>query len=282
LLPIQGFASKVTPSHVYQRTEFLRLVLEEHDLLDTQLYETIQSDEALRHPRHVMQKVWKCHTIFSKILKQKNIEVSPMPKLFSVREVRPSDVKNGVDHLIDEILKLGAVEIEEPVFVPARVPNDVYNNLKRICRAVRMEIIPSDVHQVARAVNDNLDKIAQARGYDTDVSVKEFQGKIPADVYKKTLDLLTELRLLALNPDFAIPGGVLIPAELSGKIEPQDVLTVMNESLAETNAIKYSLGIREHMTLPPYQEGKVPSDVFAQIERAHNIVLILLEKEDYK
>lgn len=277
---LQGQASDITPSHVYQKTELLRVILLKQDLLDTHLYESIKGDDSLRHPRHVMQKVRKCHTIFSKILRGKDIESSPIPELFSVREIRPSDVENGVSHLIAEISKLGHKDVTEPKFVPGKVPNDVYNNLKRICRAVRAEIVPSDVYQAAVAVNENLDKIAGARGYEIAETYGKFQNKIPRDVYRETVEFLEDLRLLALNPDFAIPGGVLIPNIVpSGEIRPDDVLTVMNESLAETDAIKYSLNIREHMTLPEYEEGKTPSDVFSQIDRAHSLVRFLLEKE---
>ena len=53
----------------------------------------------------------------------------------------------------------------------------------------------------------------------------------------------------------------------------------MNDGMAETNAIKYTMGVRESSELSSYQEGKTPSDVFSQIERAHRIVKTLLEKE---
>lgn len=278
--PIMSLATEITPSHVYQKTETLRQILDEADVLETRLYEETLEDEALRHPRHVMQKVRECHTILSRLLEQNKIKVDDLPDLFSIREVRPSDVENGVNHLIKNARKLTPGNTVDALYVPGKVPSDVYNNLKRICASTRAEIIPSDVFQVVKSVNENLDKLMQVRGYDIEISYQSFENKIPADVYQKTWEFLEDLRTLALNPDFAIPGGVIVPNQVPGhEITPQDVIALMNDALAETNAMKYTLGVREKSILPEYQDQKTPSDVFSQIDRAHNVVKTLLQKE---
>ena len=284
--PSIGFAQsspqkvKITPSHVYQSTEELRLKLQAFGLLDMQTYELVKPDTVLRHPRHVIQKVRECHQLFSKILLARNIEPEPLPDLYSLREVRPSDVKNGVGHLVREIEKLGQTESIEVPFIENKLPDDVYNNLKRICRAVTVDIVPADVYQVAAAVRVNTEKIANNRGYKLDIKEKKFTSKIPADVYQETWLFLDDLRLLALNPDFAIPGGVIMPNKQDkDDIEPHDVIALMNNALSGTNAIKYTLGVREKTDLPGFEKDKTPSDVFREIHHAHIIVKRLIELE---
>ncbi len=282
ILISQAFASEITPSHVYQKTEVLRLSLQQLNFLDTQRYDAVRADRSLRHPRHVMQKVRECHTIVSKLLSQQNIDAQPLPEPFSLREVRPSDVKNGVDHLLQEVQSLegGVVEVQQVALENGKVPSDVYNNLKRICAAIQVDTTPSDVYQIALAVNDNLDKIMRLRGYDLDVPYEDFEGKVPGDVYQETFSFLIDLRILALNSDFSIPGGVVVPNEvLQVNIVPQDVISLMNDALAETDAMKYTLGMREVTALADMQAKKKPSDVFSQIHRAHNVVRMLIEKE---
>ena len=274
-------AAEITPSHVYQKTEVLRLALQEQGLIDTHRYEMEEKkDNALRHPRHVMQKVRECHTTLSKILKDKNIDAHPLPNLFSIREVRPSDVYNGVDHLIQDVLRLSEAPAPSFKFEQGKVPDDVFVNLKRICTSIHSEIVPSDVFQIAKAVNNNLDIIIRARGYEFSVPYSNFEDKIPGDVYKTSQAFMEDLRKLALNSDFAIPGGVIVPEYApEGTVIPQDVIALMNDALAETDAMKYTLGVRELTVLPQYQDGKTPSDVFIQIDRAHTLLNILLKKE---
>lgn len=276
-----AYSADITPSHVYQKTELLRLTLQKQGLIDTQRYENEKKDKALRHPRHVMQKVRECHTILSKLLTNKGIKAEPLPDLFSVREVRPADVLNGVDHLLAEIQRLDKnIKVAPPALQPGKVPDDVYNNLKKICAATRADITSSDVFQAAQAVNINLNKLAKIREYDIDIPYHSYQGKIPADVYKEAWQFLKDLRLLTLNPDYAIPGGVILPNEIPNKdVLPKDVIALMNDALAETAAMKYSLGVREHITLPEVKEGKTPSDVFSQVNRAHRVIQFLLREE---
>ncbi len=145
----------ITPSHVYQSTEEFRLQLENLGLIDNSIYESAQPDRALRHPRHVIQKVRECHTILSKILLARGLELEPVPGLFSSREIRPADVRNGVQHLLKDVEKLGEKTSEPVPYVEGKLPGDVYNNLKRICEAVNVETVASDVYQVVLAVLKN-------------------------------------------------------------------------------------------------------------------------------
>jgi len=270
----------ITPSHVYQKTEVLRLKLNDLNLIDMQMYEAEPADVALRHPRHVMQKVRECHQIISKVLIAKNIQPDPVPGLFTVREIRPLDVKNGVEHLLAEVDKLGASNITGVPFEEGKLPDDVYNNLKRICYAIAVDIIPSDVYRVAVAVRENMDKIARSRGYEINLTQEQFDSKIPRDVYEETWKFLDDLRILALNPDYAIPGGIIIPnKQIDSETYPGDVIALMNDALAGTHAIKYTLGIGEQSNLPKNQPDKTPSDVFGVIYNAHLMVKKIIELE---
>jgi hypothetical protein len=279
-------AAGITPFDVYQKTEVLRQTLEDGNLIDTENYEAEPDDKELRHPRHVIQKVRECHMMLSKILRAEGVSITPLPDLISVREVRPADVLSGVESLIKSANEIGIETKHDQPLTETQVPRDdvlpvdVYNNLKRICRSVKTQIEPSDVYRVAVAVNQNLDKVVASRGYTFETEYHVFENKVPADVYAETKKFLKDLRQLALNPDFSIPGGVVFSQDiLKTDILPQDVMGLMNDAVSETQAIKYTLNIREHAEFPPYAGGMKPSDVFSQIERAHRAVKALLERE---
>lgn len=284
---------KITPADVYHATENLRVQLDSLNLLDLSAYNAVPLDTGLRHPRHVMQKVRECHTIISKLLKEKGLEADTLPDLFSFREIRPQDVKNGVEHLIEEAGRLGtAAGLSDDVTVKDKnknkLPVDVYNNLNRICHSVPVTIEPSDVYQIASTVLDNIKVIARSRNYDYEADIDNnvrHSVKIPKHVYQETWSFLKDLRELALDPDYAIPGGIIMPPlQPAGEIQPKDVMNLMNDALSGTDAIKYSLGVREKTILPALEEGKTPTDVFDKIYRAHVIVrgLKLHEKRSYE
>lgn len=282
ILPVQSHAN-ITPTDVFQKTEIFRLKLDNLDLLDHDAIEE-QDVHVLRHPRHVIQKVRECDTLLAKILTQHEKRSAPLPDLFSVKEIRPSDVLAGVEHLLSEVEKLGDVDVDAPKFAGEKLPSDVYKNLQTTCRALKTKIVPSDVFQMAEAVNERLRTIFSLRGYEASIAFEHFQDKNPADVYIKTLDLLYDLRQLAYNPDFAIPGGVVFSQyrPLEEDVRPQNVISLVNDAFAETNAIAYTLGYRDHVVLPAYKEGKTSSDVFSQIHHAHEMVKFLIEKEGYE
>ncbi len=271
----------ISPTDVFQKTEILALKLDVLGLLNHAEQGMVDSTDMLRHPRHVMQKVRECHTLVGKILVQKGHSPEKLPDLFSVQEIRPMDVLSGVNHLIKEVDRLNPPAIKIPKIKDQKVPGDVYANLNKICRSLDAEIIPSDLFQIAVGVNERLDNILTLRAYDNSFPLKVFADIKPIDVYLKTLSFLTDLRLLALNPDFAIPGGIIFrnykPVEED--IKPQDIMSLMNDSFSGTSAISYTLGYRDHVLLPSYEDHKNFSDVYAQISRAHDVVRFLLIQE---
>lgn len=271
----------ISPTDVFQKTEILALKLEALGLLKHIEQDMVDPTNMLRHPRHVIQKVRECHTLVGKILIQKGYNPEKLPDLFSVQEIRPIDVLSGVNHLIMEVDKLSPPEIVIPTITDQKVPGDVYTNLNKICRSLDAEIVPSDLFQIALGVNERLDNILTLRAYDNSFPVKVFADIKPIDVYIETLSFLTDLRLLALNPDFAIPGGIIFrnykPVEED--IKPQDIMSLMNDSFSGTSAISYTLGYRDRVLLPSYEDHKTFSNVYAQISRAHDVVRFLLTQE---
>lgn len=270
----------ITPSHVYQATEEFRLQLENLGLIDRQIYESAKPDRALRHPRHVIQKVRECHTILSKVLLARDLEPEPVPGLFSSREIRPADVRNGVQHLLKETEKLGGKISQDVPFVDGKLPGDVYNNLKRICEAVNIQTVASDVYQVAVAVRENMENIAHSQGYKISYVPDDLGEKTVKDLYLETWALLDDMRNLALIPDYAIPGGVIIPNKQDeNKVNMRDVMSLMNDALSGTDAIKYTLNVNEETVLPGYSEGKTEKDVFGEISNIRFIVNRVIEFE---
>ena len=273
-------AQDITPTDVYRETIILKEGLAQIGLLDIAKYNAEEDDTALRHPRHVMEKVRECHMMIGKIMQSRGIEVDDLPSKAEFNEVRPADVFKAVKFLQKDAQKLGQASVPAPVVEDQKVPTDVYNHLKRICHALQAEVKPADVYRVAQVVLNNVMKIAEIRGINIRSKFAQYEEKIPADVYHEAWAFLDDLRFLALNPDYAIPGGVILPNQRETKdIIPQDVIALMHDALAETEAIKYTLRINDTPVFPLYQEGKTPSDVYSLISHAHSIVRELLEME---
>lgn len=271
----------ITPSHVFQMTEIFKFKLNALGFLNMDDYNALPIDNALRHPRHVMQKVRECHGVMSRLLQKEGKKADHLPDVFSLREIRPSDVYAAVDHLITETQKLGQTPDASAPLVKDKLPNDVYNNLNRICHAVPSEIQPSDVHQIAATVLENMRIIARYRDYEPDkIQEVEHVIKIPKHVFQETWAFLKSLRLLALDHDYAIPGGVIMPTlDPEREILPYDSMALMNDALAETEAVKYALGVREKTKLSKRESGKTPTDAFNEIYEAHLVVKMLIKHE---
>ena len=85
--------------------------------------------------------------------------------------------------------------------------------------------------------------------------------------------MLTQLQTLTENnADFAIPNGVVMPNDRSGKVRPGHVLDLLNNALAEISAIKVKVGATTPTELAPPQSGKTPSNVFDAVSTARAMV----------
>lgn len=274
----------VTPSDVFRLTEQLKAHLLALKIISPENIQMTAEENNLRHPRHVIQKVKECHTILSKFLIRRGISPESLPFGELLREVKPSDVKSGVQHLINEVKKIGSVKdinIEKKDDI---LPIDVFNNLQKICAAIDIEILASDIFQVATTVLLNTHQIAKT----SDVKIPPLSHRVtlsksPREVFELTILLLRNLRQLSLYADYAIPGGVVISevAPKNNRLE-RIIFAALYDVLAETSAIKYSLHIREKITVPGYVENKTLTDVYRKVYFADLIVKKLIEIEALK
>lgn len=286
IISTNAVAENTTPSHVYQITEKLLTTLKYLGQIDEKTYNNYVPDNSLRHPRHVLQKARECDMLITKILEKNGVAPQAFPERSSPTEIRPADVKESVIHIVEQLRRISDTARnaadEEPPLIPGKLPGDVYNNLKHICGALTVKIIPSDVYRIAVTVRDNIVTIYKRRGGEEEdiPPLLNMPGKEPKDVYRETWSFMDNLRVLALHPDFAIPGGVILPDKEEGQIKPQNVIGLMNDALAETETIEYVLGIETRAQVPPFIPEKIPSDVFAVIYQANRIVEKLIDSEN--
>lgn len=277
-------SEEVTPLEVFLLTETLKAHLLDLKVISPEKIATFDDADDLRHPRHVIQKVKECHTILSKFLIRKGVSPAALPLDELLREVKPSDVKYGVEHLIQEVKKVGTVSEVVLHKKSGILPIDVFNNLRKICGAIDVEIFASDIFQVATAVLLNTHQIAKVRDIEIpSLSKRVTLSKSPREVFEITINLLRNLRQLSLYADYAIPGGIIL-----SEVAPSDsgwertILSALYDALAETSAIKYSLHVREKVTSPDYIENKTLTDVYKKVYFADVIVRKLVEIEALK
>lgn len=287
VMPLTGTAyssGEVTPSDVFVLTEKFKRHLLDLSVITPAGINSALKESSLRHPRHVIQKVRECHILLSKHLIRRGISPTPFPEYNFLREIRPSDVKTGVQHLLDEMRKIGGVEDKAITLTSEKLPIDVFNNLKKTCNAIDVEISPSDIYQAAVGVLVNVRQIGKVRGISIPLQIDQVSvSKSSQDVYDLAIRLLNHLRELSLYADFAIPGGVVIGESRADKsVGERIILAALNDAFSETSAISYSLHIQDRITLPTYAENKTLTDVYKKIYLADLIVQKLLDDEAKK
>lgn len=276
------YAHKITPSDVFQATEELRLRLDALGLIDMHEYGAKKYDDALRHPRHVLQKARACNVFISKILISRNIEALPLPHISSKKEVTPHDVMASIDHLISEIDKLepsGLPDIQVES-VSGKVPNDVYNNLKNICSAIKVEVTPNEVYRITEAVHKNVTMIVMSRNYRVNEISDVVDDADISDVYQEVIGLFSDLHDLSLHPDYAIPGGVVLKEGKGEDVTQRDILSLMYEAYAEVEAIEYAIHIDEEVVFPDHETQKTNSDVLSLLHSARSNLRKIIEMEN--
>lgn len=277
-------AQQVTPSHVNQVVETLIVELEllheenfsEPDLSGADL------NISARLPRHVLQKA---REVFLKVQLLRSINGLPPRTLppVAVREVKPSDVRQMVDNILKDARELRLVfgvrvEAEEVALKPDQKPTDVYRSLIRAGAMIDQlgvpKTVPNDVHRVALTINGEIELIRAKRGVTVSVPAGEpTRGMSPGDVYAGGFVLLNSLKsLVERDPDYRIPGGIVLPTRKKGSITPGDVLDLLNNILAELSAVKAKIGAITPTDLVAAPSGKTPSDVFDALVRAVALV----------
>lgn len=278
------FAETITPSHVYQSVDKANTELA---LLHEANQSKPRSDKnapALteRRPRHVLQKA---REVLMKVQALRLINGLPEIDVpaFPVREVLPADVMKVVNRIAADVRDLrpifGVTEPAPESALPSgKTPTDVFGNL--VAAGLQVDglgipkSVPNAVYRVAMTIISDLEKVRAARGLADPVAmISGSSAKKPKHVFENSIQLLTQLQTLTENnADFAIPNGVVMPNDRSGKIRPGHVLDLLNNALAEISAIKVKVGATTPTELAPPQSGKTPSNVFDAVSTARAMV----------
>lgn len=275
-----ALAQGITPSHVYQVVDNINGELALLHESNGSKSRTDKKAPALtkRRPRHVIQKAREVLLKVQALRKINGLAAKSVPTL-PVREVRPADVKNIVTRVLGDIRELRAkfgVSKPSPAasLTTGKTPTDVYGNLLRT--GLQLDglgiprIVPNDVHQVALTIISDIEMIRAARGLTKKVAFKGgTKRKKPKHVFQHSFKLMQAIKNLSEKKfDFAVPGGVVLPNNRSGRIKPGHVIDLLNKVLAEIAAIKVKLGVTTPTVLAPAQSGKTPSNVFDAVNTA--------------
>lgn len=284
-LPSPVTAEEITPSHVFQSTDNIISELSSMHEANFSTPEKSRLKLTPRRPRHVFQKAREVYLKVQR-LKEAKGESAVSLKPFPVRAVKPHDVKELVDNSLSDLQKLrgkfGSKKPEAVAMPKGKTPTDVYMNLSHAGAYIDSlgipKTVPNDVYQLAQTIIGDLKTIRAKKGITSEINEPPAaSGKKPSDVYLESLALLEKLKKLTDNPDYAIPGGVVLLKKVSGRITPGIVLDALNNSLAEVGAIKQVSGVSDPTVIAPKQSGKTPSDVYMAVKKAQAIVDTLIQ-----
>ncbi|MDX1739365.1 MAG: hypothetical protein R3261_14085, partial [Alphaproteobacteria bacterium] len=72
-----------------------------------------------------------------------------------------------------------------------------------------------------------------------------------------------------------IPGGVVVPNALSRQAKSDDTITLLRTILADIIALKVKIGDTKPVTVPPYEAGRTPTDVYDQLVFSYDAIYAL-------
>lgn len=236
-----------------------------------------------RQPRHVLQKARELFFKVQDLREQLNFTRHHLPTLPSDK-IEPADVKMLVDAILLNLNEvspklIGQTKVKPAVFVSGKKPTDVYLRLHTAVYLVDsltgQKSTPSNVYRVAVAALHDIHLISLKLKIDiTTMTTVVYTNKVPADVFA---EVLTTLRLLhelcESNQNHCLPGGIIVPArrtwisEFFSPTKPRHVLDLMNNLIADLEALKTKLGIKSAAIFPVVVKNKTPSDVFDMVKR---------------
>jgi hypothetical protein len=273
-------ADEITPSHVYQVVDNINAELAA--MHTANLSQPVVDEGAPpltpRNPRHVIQKAREVLLKIETLRGINGLSEDPVPPL-PVTEIKPADVKKMVDTAYQELIALRPVFKITKTISPAslqtgKVPTDVYDNLQKASNSLDglgiPRIVPNDVYRLALMMVDDLEKIRAARGKTDPINApSDSSGKKPLDVYNHVFEVLETLKTkVETDPSLKVPGGIVLPNHRSGRIVPAHVLDLENNVLAELSSIKAFIGVTTPTVLPPKPQGKTPSKVYDEVNKA--------------
>lgn len=235
-----------------------------------------------RQPRHLFQKAREVMRKVELLHETHDIESEQVPN-FPTHHITPKEVQKFVEHVLEEVRELRpafGVKAASPkaAKVSGKTSSDVYAYLEKVSHALDGFDIRHtkafDVYRVALISIHELEQIRAKFGIKKKIKTKRHAGKTPEDAYKRTFELLADLKHLveAKKDKFNLPGGIVMPNKRSGKIGAEDMMSMMNYLLAEIAAMKVELGIKTPMQFAMPTSAPVPTNVYDAIDLADLLV----------
>jgi len=272
--------AQTTPDHVYQVVDNVKAELAEMHKANLSDPHQVKVNLTERQPRHVLQKAREVYGDVQKLRNVNGLDGKPLPT-FPVRKVTPADVRELADKIladVQDVRKKTKTPAPAPAALPSgKTPTDVYGNLVQVKASIGElgvpVIVPNDVYQVALTIISDIEKVRAAKGVTTAVAEPaDSKGKTPKDVYAVAYKLLGKIKALTEKKGYGIPGGVIMPNKVSGRITPADVIDLLNNILAEVGAVKVAVGSSAKTEFAGPQSGKTPSDVYDAMVKAGALV----------
>lgn len=279
-ISIGSAVAQTTPDHVYQVVDNVKAELAEMLKANLSNPPQVKVNLTERKPRHVLQKAREVYGDVQKLRKIKGLGENSLPT-FPVRAVKPADVRVLADKIlvdVQEVRKKTGAAAPAPAALPSgKTPTDVYGNLVQVKASIDELGVPvttpNDVYQVALTIISDIEKVRAAKGVTTTVAEPAVsRGKEPKDVYEVAYKLLGKVKALTNKDGYGIPGGVIMPTKVSGRITPAEVIDLLNNILAEIGAVKVAVGSTAVTEFTGPQSGKTPSDVYDALVKAGALV----------
>lgn len=276
--------AQTTPSDVLRHVEAMAQQVALYrfaDGIDPDLPEVTADD--IRMPRHVLQQARIVYRRIEMLRWLNGLETEPLSPV-PPQEIRPADVLAVVERARAALADLA------PVYgVPAVTnlpegrtpvePKDVMAALQSLSQGLDdlglPDIVPNDVFRIAHAMRVHADGLAEARGVEVPALPHTADQRQPADVFEAGLLLLEELQAFDDATGNYLPGGVAAIARPSGRVDPSDVIRLLELVLADIYSVSVALGDERWLEDPAPQVGRTPADVFDEVSRTRMIVVAL-------
>lgn len=236
-----------------------------------------------RMPRHVLQQARIVHQRIEMLRWLNGLDTEalvPVPP----QEIRPADVLAVVEHAREALTELAPIYgVPTVVELPERrtqvEPEDVMAALQSLSEGLGdlglPDIVPNDVFRIARAMRLHADGLAQARGVEIPTVPVSVGDRQPADVFEAGMLLLDELQQFDDVTGNRLPGGVAAVTRPPGRVDPLDVIRLLELILADLYSVSVALGDQRQLGYPAPQVGRTPADVFEEVSRTRAIVAAL-------
>lgn len=285
LLPVMMMSASpavadTIPSDVFQGAKHLRLTLDEFHKNNFSTSMQSENDTTPRKPRHVYQAAILTLKKINALRYINGKDAIATPKMPDGK-ITPGNVLGVVELSLkglEDLYPLYSLsgEIAEPTFEQGKTPTDVYRELKSVQASLDglgiVTIVPTDVFQQASLLFDEIKIIGKHYSHAKISTKSKVSGAIkPAHAYTAAVELLESLDQFAKRKGIEILGGVTKLQFTPKIINPSKVAAVIATTLADVQAVKKALGIKEISRLK-MASGRTPKDVYLKLKDANTII----------